>query len=193
MVNDSGDDYYARKLDEEYPEFAITHHPANRGMAAAVQTGWKMALGVNSDYCFHLEEDFVITQDVNMNDLMNTLYFDPELASITLKRPPWAGIEVSLGDQLAAIQHEASWFDVRQAWDQNSVTRHNHLFSLNPSLIKREVIEMGWPSGPLGVGNEAGMTRKLLGAGYVFGVWGTVKDAPMCEHIGYTRGKDWQL
>lgn len=188
MVNDTGDPGYAERLDANYPNFdALIHHGSNLGMAAAVQSGWNAALMFGAENVFHLEEDFILTAPIPLGEMRVVLEFRRDLASITLKRPPWAGIEVELGDQLAAI------CSLAEHREDPPVTRHKHIFSLNPSLIPRRVIEQGWPSGPLGVGNEAGMTTMLLAEGYWFSVWGTVEDPPLCAHIGYERGSEWQL
>lgn len=188
MVNDTGNGHYAKHLNRTYGDhFYLIHHAKNMGMAKAVQDGWRAAQLAGCSHVFHLEEDFVLTAPVPIVEMERMLRQRPTLASVTLKRPPWAGIELQLGDQLAAI------CSLSECQADGPLTLHRHLFSLNPSLIPRWVIDLGWPSGELGVGNESGMTKKLLDLGCYFSVWGTVEDPPLCEHIGVQRGTEWSL
>lgn len=189
MVNDSGDPAIGRELDETYPGFRIIHHAQNQGMAAAVQSGWSAALETPADWIVHLEEDMEMIRDVPLIESINVLKVSPTLAQMCWKREPWWGssAEISHGDQLLAICDQSNWGQT------DTHTFHDHLFSLNPCVIPRRIVEMGWPGGPLGVGNESGMTDKLKEAGYLFGSWGGFSDEPWCRHLGYERGTAWQL
>jgi hypothetical protein len=65
---------------------------------------------------------------------------------------------------------------------------HTRCFSLNPCLIPRAVLELGWPDG-----NEAEMTTLLVSKGYRFAVWGSRQDGPRVEHTGQNRAAGWRL
>lgn len=190
MVDDSGDPRYGEKLDIIYPEFDIIHG-GRRGMAGAVQAGFDAALAYGPDYVLWIEEDMLLTRPVPVADAIAAMEWLPgRLAQIAFKREPWWGSpdEMRHGDQLAAIVELApnSGTTATHTW-------HDYLFTLNPSVIPRRVLELGWPSGPLGVGNESGMTRRCLDAGYVFGSWGHVGDEPWATHIGAYRTAAWML
>ncbi len=185
MIDDSGDDDYARTLDDSYPEFRIVHG-GRRGLAGAVQAGFDLCLDHDPDYVLWIEEDMLITRMLPVTQAVMVLEAHPELAQMCFKREPFDPAEGT--DQLAAQCKLAAFFG-----EKASYTWHDSLFSLNPCLIPRRVLELGWPSGPLGVGNEAGMTPILLDQGYVFGSWGHVGDEPYARHLGVRRSAQWQL
>ena len=167
----------------------VVDHGGNRGLAAAVQSGWNQALA-HDDVRFvcHWEDDMVLEREVNLIDLSAALNARPYLAQITLQRHGVNAVEAE--GQLRAIIAQSMEWRVEEPWP---LTVHDHLFSLNPCLIPREVVEMGWPSGPIGVGNEDGMTAKCKEAGLLFATWGTVDDLPYVRHIGHERAASWSL
>jgi hypothetical protein len=187
MVDDSGDLGVRSHLDETYPEFLIQHHDRNLGMAAAVQTGFDLALATSARYVFWLEEDHQLIRDIPVEDAIRALGEDQSLAQMCFSREPCDPSEGT--DQLAAVLSHASEHGVT-----DTHTWHDYLFSMIPCLIPRRVLELGWPAGPIGVGNETGMTLRTREHGYRFGAWGHVGDAPYVRHIGYaSRGAAWKL
>lgn len=207
MVNDTGNPAYAPVLNETFPDFdIIVSHGSNKGMAMAVQSGWNAAIAMyDADYVFHLEEDFVLTEDLDLDAMRHVLATNEHLASLVLKRQAWAAEEVAAGGQIPlteargwpCIEHtQAVYEDGSDEFDKYRMVHwveHESLFSLNPCLIPRRALDLGWPSGPLGTGNESGMTTRCLGAGMKFAYWGAKDDPPRAEHIGYMRGGEWQL
>lgn len=187
MVDDSGDPDVRRHLDTQYPEFLIEHHDQNRGMAAAVQTGFDLVLATSARYVFWLEEDHLLIRDIPLGDAVEALEHDQTLAQMTFSREPCDPTEGT--DQLAAILAQSANCGVT-----DTHTWYDYLFSMVPNIIPRRVLELGWPAGPLGVGNESGMTSRCLDAGYKFAAWGRVGQPAYVRHIGYaSRGKAWQL
>lgn len=179
MVDDSGDVEYGQGLDLSYSDFRIVHG-GRRGMAGAVQAGFDAVLETEPDYVLWIEEDMILTRPLPVMAAVEELEAHPNVAQMCFPRQ---AIDPSEGtDQLAAICAQASFVTKHDRF-----TAQDFIFSMNPCLIPRRVLEMGWPSGPLGVGNEAGMTRKLLDAGYVFGQWGHPGDEPWAYHLGYAR------
>ena len=189
MVNDWANADYMAWLDERYPDFEIIH-TGGVGMAGAVQAGWTATM--DEDYTIHLEEDMVLTRKLPIAEAATVLHTHPmTIAQMAFRREPWWGSpeEVEHGDQLKAIIAQASWHEVKRGY-----TLHNFLFTLNPCLIPRQVINMGWPSGPLGIGNESGKTAQCLASGMVFGSWGSPDDGhTYARHIGENRGPSWAL
>ncbi len=102
------------------------------------------------------------------------------LAQLVLKRQAWSPEELAAGGIMEC--HPAEYRQ-RDGW-----VEHSRIFSLNPCLIPREVVEMGWPAG-----NEAEMTARLVAAGWSFGFWGRRDDPPRCLHIGEHRSAGWSL
>lgn len=191
MVDDSADTAHARHLDARYPEFTITHHTTKQGLAGAVQTGWQMVLDSDADYVFHLEEDWTFTRPVDIPAMQRILGLE-YLAEITLKR----GIEPGNAHEVIAggfMEADPTPYTELHDSELGIWIEHQHLFSLNPSLIPRRTLELGWPSGPLGTGNESGFTDRCLDAGKSFAYIGAITDPPAVTHIGARRSPTWQL
>lgn len=151
-----------------------------KGLAGAVQTLWDHALGVGADYLFHLEDDWTFTGPVNL-DAMRRLVDGEHLAQLVLQR-----------QALTPDEHRAGGVAAHPHWTQrDGWVEQSDIFSLNPCLIPRRVLEIGWPSGPLGVGNESGMTARL--AGERFGFFGEKVQGPHVRHIGGHRSAGWSL
>lgn len=160
--------------------FSVQNDTFHEGMAINVQHGFDLFLKTSADYVLWVEEDFVFTRKPPLDQAVNVLDWNPRLAQMLFQRQPLAPQEIAGGSVIAGMPNTISHGD----WYEQT-----HIFSLNPCLIPRRVIELGWPAGPLGVGNESGMTDKLLGLGYTFGVW----DGQYVEHIGADRGAHWAL
>lgn len=177
MVDDSGDRSTALNLARNYPDFHLHSNATNQGMAKAVQAGFDLVLThTPCSYALWLEEDMLLTADVPIEDAVRELAQHPHLAQMLFQRQPITPAELDAGSVLAAMNPEGN----HDLW---AVQRH--IFSLNPCLIPRPILELGWPAG-----NERQMTDELLEAGWSFGVW---RDGPYVEHIGASRGSQWQL
>lgn len=190
MVDDSGDPDHHQFIRDRYTDFHLVLHPENRGMAAAVQAAWNTALAIGSDYIWHNEDDMELITEIPITRACQYLSERPDLAQLMFRRQPLNPEEQREGCVLAATCNHATDWSI----DHPDYTTQNWIFSLNPCVIPRRVLELGWPSGPLGVGNESGMTKKLLAAGCTFGAWGHPLDGQQhVEHIGAVRGAKWQL
>jgi hypothetical protein len=179
MVDDSGDPSVRDELELNYPNFRLSAHAENLGMAFSVADGFSLVGETDADYVFWLEEDMVLTGPPPINEALDILQAVPTLAQMLFERQPLTPEEHAAGSVHGAMggTNHGPW------------TEHRHLFSLNPCLIPRQVLTYGWPAGPLGVGNETGMTHQLLHAGYTFGVW----HGQHVEHIGQDRAPAWKL
>jgi hypothetical protein len=156
------------------------------GLAGAVQTAWQQALDFGADYLWHQEEDFVILDDVHLDQFVYILEHAPYLAQVVLKRQPWSPEEHQAG---GIIERDPAMYVERGAFGRHVTwTEHHQIFSLNPCLIPREVLELGWPDG-----NEAEMTDRLIEAGFRFAFFGGKTDQPRCLHVGAERAPGWKL
>lgn len=163
----------------------VIHDDAHAGMAANVQAGFDWALSTDAEFVFWVEEDFRFFQPVPMAAMVALLRAHKHLAQIVLKRNPWSAEEKAAGGQIEVSPDEYT--------QQFGHVEHRRLFSLNPSLIRREVLELGWPAGPIGIGNESGFTARCLDAGYSFAYYGRKDAPPLCEHVGHIRGSGYTL
>ena len=183
VVNDSGDPNYHIWAKRLAPDMHHVNHPVRRGLAGAVQSVWDQALGTDCDYLFHLEGDFTILTPIDVGELACLLGSHPHLAQLVLQRQALSPAEVEAG----GVAAHAHWVEAPGFVQQTDI------FSLNPCLIPRHVLEYGWPEGPLGVGNETGMTNRLREDGYWFAFYGTKTSSPQVEHTGSYRSDGWKL
>lgn len=153
------------------------------GMASNVQAAWDYFLTTDAQFLLHLEDDMVIEVPLPLAASVWILRHDPWLANIVYKRHPWSSEEHEAGDVITATTAHATV--VR---DEPDYTVHDWIFSLNPCLIPRQVVEHGYS-----IGNEAGMTQKLKDLGYQFAFYGHAGDEPLIRHIGQDRGPEWRL
>lgn len=178
-------------LPEMYADRVESHDTEGLGMARGIQAAWDAALEREWDYLLHWEEDMECVAAPPLGAAISALDADLQLAQMCFRREPWHGSppEVRHGCQLAAILEQAANVATHAEY-----VEHDFIFSLNPCLIPRRIVEMGWPEGPLGIGNESGMTAKLRDAGYRFGSWGQPKDGQVwARHIGESRAAGWKL
>lgn len=171
---------YTPELYEHRDEF---HDINGLGMAEAIRQAWEAALDRDWDYLLHWEEDMLPLTAPPIEEAVKILDADRTLANIVFKREPWSAEEHEAGDVItSSVAHAKTWEDC------GTHTTHDHIFSLNPCLIPRPVVELGWPSG-----NEAQMTSELREAGWRFAFYGVAGDVPLVRHIGQERGTGWAL
>lgn len=171
------------------PGFILITHGANLGMARTVQDAWNAALVPGIEFVLHWEDDMRLDRPLPLAAAVYTLRQHPRLAQMCFQRHPVNGEEHAHGGQLAA--RLAKTDGRRDLFATHTV--HGDVFSLNPCLIPRRVCELGWPEGPIGVGNEDGFTAKCKDAGLEFATWGTVESEPYVTHIGHERASAWKL
>lgn len=162
-------------------------HQRRHGLAASVRDAWTAALEAGCDFLFHVEEDFVFHRPVDLGLMAEVLGTVPNLAQIVLKRQAWSPEERAAGGivELAPDEYvDATWWGDRQV----TLAEHRRVFSLNPCLIPRRVLEFGWPDG-----NEAEFTRMCVDKGLYFAFWGGRFAYPVVEHIGVRRSAGWSL
>lgn len=190
FISDRGDKYLPGciesldKLTGSYRAHVVDDRDHRLGMAGAVQAAWDWAIQTGVDYLLHVEEDFRFTQPFDPDDAIRILNTDPRLAQVVLKRQPWSPEEHAAGGIIES--HPEDYTD-HQAGGLRWVS-HQRIFSLNPCVIPRHILELGWPDG-----NEAAMTTNLVTLGYRFAFFGDRDDPPRVEHVGHERGTGWRL
>jgi len=158
--------------------FEFVKNTPRRGLAGAIQSGWD-ALDADIDYVFHLEDDFIFPDVVDVELMIELLEYENDLAQIALLRQPWSPEEKQAGG-IYSIGPER--FKQKYGFVQQQ-----HLFTFNPCLY------------PIGVardyraGLEAELTADLLKDGWSFGYLGELGDEPRTIHIGIRRSRNYQL
>jgi hypothetical protein len=168
------------KYGRDLPCHVVDDRDHHLGMAGAVRAAWDWALDSGFDYLFHLEEDFRFTAPVPLFAMRLWLDAHPLVAQVLLKRQPWSPEEVAVGG-FVELNPDAYA-------ERDGMTLHRQFFSLNPCLIPRDVLMLGWPDG-----NEAEFTRICVDRGYSFAIYGAKADPPLVEHVGHERGVGWRL
>ena len=193
FVSDRGDQYLPRCIDTfdtyvygESDRIVVDDRDHRFGMAGAVRDGWTRALDLGADYVFHVEEDFEFRSPVQLDSLQYILDRAPHLAQVVLKRQPWNEQEKQAG---GIVEQEPDAYVECGAMGRNvRWTEHRRIFSLNPCLIPRRTLELGWPDG-----NEAEFTQRCLDAEMLFAFYGGRFDPPVVHHVGYQRSGGWRL
>lgn len=180
MVCDEADYDYRADLRRDYPEWIHIQHATRRGMAGAIQAGFDAALDCDPDYTLWIEEDMLVTKPLPIGAAMSCLDSNRDLAQMLFQRQPITPEEHLTGSVTGAFRMLTQNYG-----EHGPYSWHDHIFSLNPCLIPRRILEMGWDTD-----NERGMSQRLREAGYTFGCW---LDGPMVEHIGVERSPEWRL
>src|SRR4051812_256811 len=79
IVDDSADLKYHDWLQHTFPGFRIWSHAKRRGFAGAIQSGWGQ-IPNDTDYIFHLEDDFTFNEPINLGEIVTVMEANPYLA-----------------------------------------------------------------------------------------------------------------
>ncbi len=183
--DDTGDPDHAAMLRRAYPAFTVHQHPDGpQGFGGAIRGAWQvLATQSMTPFVFHLEDDFVIREPVDLQAMADVLTWRREVAQMALLRQPWNEAERAAGG-------------IFETWDPGDAVQqstlghwwieHRRYFTTNPSLYRRALLHEhnGWPIGP---DSEGRFGIGLAHAGRTFGYWGSLGDAPRVEHIGTER------
>ncbi len=178
------------ELIQEWRVFDDRFH--ERGLAGNTRDAWEWALSVaDADFLFHIEEDFRFTAPVDLSGMAAILDQQRYLAQVVLKRQPWSPEEQRAGGIMELHPRDYRPYHVIEGHflpRPVQYVEHERIFSLNPCLIPRRTLHMGWPDG-----NEAEMTHRCIEAGKRFAFYGSREDPPRVLHVGYQRGAGWKL
>lgn len=182
IINDSGDVRYHEFLSNRFPNFKIVSHEVRRGLAGAVQSAWS-SVSLDSDYVFHLEDDFLFNKKIDILDMIRILKNNPHLVQLALVRAPVNPPEEEVGGFV--FQHLEDYSQKENYFE------HSRLFTLNPCVYPMSTIDIGWPDH----GGESEFTSKvhLINQNLKFGFYGDIYDKPLVTHIGGRRSDGWFL
>lgn len=181
VIDDSGDPLYARWLDEQHPTYRHVHHPERRGFGRAIASGWEHV--GHHDYIFHLEDDFLFTQPINLGAMRMILDENPDVCQVALKRQSWSDRERAVGGFMELEPDE--WNDEQGpgglAWCWSRLW-----YTTNPSLYRGALTRRPWPDCPESEG-MFGVQLKIDHPETRFGYLGAKASPPVIEHIGKER------
>lgn len=181
LVNDSMDINYRSLVDALCKgRFQIHHNQEKKGFGGAIQTAWSL-IPEDTDFIFHLEDDFLFNEELNLEDMLYVLRRYPHIAQLVLKRQPWNEQESKAGGIIEM------WPDLYKEWhvDDKYWCEHRVNWSTNPSLYPARIIKMGWPQVER---SEEAFSKLLFSNPSVYcAYWGKKFDPPLVTHIGNER------
>lgn len=189
IVDDSGDPSYREWLTTKFNAPVIPVADRAAGYWQAMRRVWRTARDTGASAFFLIEDDFVFTADVDLDDLATVLDAHPHLTQIALVRQPWFHNEHHHGGMIAALEDQGQTF-TEVTWNDFAWIEHRAVFTGNPSLIPARTFTREWPSGAW---SESRFGRLLFQDPRARGAyWGRRSDPPRVEHIGHERtGSDY--
>lgn len=183
--DDSGDEANHEWLRSTFPQLRLIWHPAGRqGFGGAIRGAWEsLAAMSEASHIFHLEDDFMLMRDVNIDEMASVLDKQPHLAQIALRRQPWNDQERRAGGIVE--QNPDAYVECRDeaghVW-----LEHRLFFTTNPCLYRRELIEdHDWP---IGHESEGRFSHQLMvDSSLRFAFWGSRHSGEWVLHRGRFR------
>jgi glycosyltransferase involved in cell wall biosynthesis len=185
VVNDDAEEpFYQRHVDEVCAHFdrRINALPRRRGFAGAIATGWEAVRELDTDFVFHLEDDFQFERDVDLAAMARVLSEHPHLVQMVLQRQPWSTDETEAGGVLEL--HPDAFIDKTDG--ENMWLEHRVFFSTNPCLYHASLLRRGWPTGEH---SEGRFSISLFNEDFrrMSGYWGARDSGVWVRHIGAQR------
>lgn len=190
MYDDTGDEGYRARLARRYPEWTHVNGGPRLGFGGAIASTWRrLAARSAARFVFHLEADFTFDRPVDLDELAAVLDARPYLVQLALRRQAWNADERAAGGVIE--RHPMAYTEIRddagRAW-----LEHRLFFTTNPSLYRRTLCRLPWPTGPH---SEGRFTLNVVDSGLPgvpaeavrFGYWGARDSAPAVTHIGHER------
>lgn len=165
--------------------------PERIGAGPSVASAWRYLVEHgDTDWVFHLEDDFTFNRAVDLADLIALLDVYPYLAQMSFRRQPW-GAEIPYG----GFEYQApGWYHEMTDDHLGSWLETTRNFTLNPTIYRRQLCGIGWPDGANSEGYigpricQAGLLRGIPGEAVRFGYWGSWDSGrAWVEHIGIDR------
>lgn len=193
VLDDSGDPEHCDWVQDEIGLWCEpVSAQGNVGYLEAMQQVWRAARegceNYDSPYALLWEEDFVLTRDITLSRMITVMDKNPDLAQLNFQRQSVYGVEKRFGYM---DSHQRRGYGLRrEATDTVRWVSRRTPFTTNPSLIRREALEIAWPSreecDAVQGGAEPAMSLRMEQAGFKFGWYGPW-DTPVTRHIGDDR------
>lgn len=194
VVDDSGDDDHHKWLDNNIGSWLLSDQKDgwNVGYLKSMKMVFETAKeecgrGLLSDYAMLWEEDFVLTRDLDVRDMIEIMSAHPRLAQLNLQRQAVYRVEKRFG--YLESHNRRGYGLARRAKDDLHWVERRSPFTTNPGLIRRSVLDVPWPSrkrcDETPGGAEPAMSERLEDLGYHFGWFGRWNQ-PHTNHIGTT-------
>jgi hypothetical protein len=180
IIDDSGDAEYFKWLSENYTNAQIVKVGENQqGYRKAMSKSFEQAKLSSCEYIFHLEEDFSLLAEINLDSLIPFFENNSLLSQIILKRNPVYPIEFSEGDVLNVFK------DIEvESLNGISITKQKIWWSCNPNIYPVSLLDkFDWPiDQDPETHSERIFSDNIFANGYVSAYLGTNLDKNLCFH-----------
>lgn len=177
--DDSGDENYVNWLKGlNYEVVTIKQVGFTRAMISA----WEKLKEDSNEWVFHLEDDFLILEDVDLGKMINVMKNNSHIKQIVLQRKPLGGRELQKGGLIAS--HPERYEEKTDG--SNFWVEHRVGFSCNPCLYRKSLI---YKSPWLLIEHSEREYGRLLfkDPNAKCAYWGKKTDKPKVMHIGEIR------
>lgn len=187
--DDSADQAYHDWLYERFGGrgFTIVRTEERAGFGGAIRSAWSFLRQFDHrPWVFHLEDDFLVQQRVDLRAMMRVLTWHREIVQMALLRQPVNEHEIAAGGIMQ--MHPQDY--MRGPWTPcacgapDGWYEHRRFFTTNPSLYGRSLIHREWPDGKHSEG-RFGLALFEEDPLAVSAFWGDGEE--WCEHIGAVR------
>lgn len=190
IIDDSGNQEYRQWLKETFPDFEIIGlGEKNMGFSYLLKT-WTTSLEFESEYMLILEDDFLLLEDIDLQNILKVLDTNTNLLEMTLKRQAWSGEEIAAGGMIERIYKEEKFIQ-HDGW-----FTQKEFFTTNPSFINinrlREYAKQIYQPDELISEGEFGSRIFKNNPDVLCAFWGNVFDPYKVEHIGHIRTGTYQ-
>lgn len=184
IINDDQTNKYQAWLAENYGSlFQVHQNKPKKGFGGAIQEAWKL-INPDTDFVFHLEEDFLFNDSVPLGNMISVLNEYPDITQIVLKRQSVIKEESDYGGIVE--KNPNAYTELTTPY--GTLSTHREFYSTNPCLYRRSLLDVGWPDEQP---SELRMTERLLeNPDNKFAFWGKKFDPPFVEHIGHSRPEE---
>lgn len=189
MHDDTGSDEYRAGLRRRYPTFLHAGEGPRRGFGGAIRHAWSLVAATSTArFVFHLEADFLFRRPVDLAVLAAVLDARAYLVQMALIRQACNADERDAG---GLIERYPQAYTARRD-DPHRWLEHRLFYTTNPSLIRRSLVDRGWPEGEhsegrMGIDLCTNGSPEASGDQVRFGYWGDRVDGPWVDHIGTVR------
>lgn len=183
--DDSADPDYRDWLVGKFADYEVIGTECRAGFGGAYANAWRwLSDEATEPYVFSTEDDFVLTRDVELADMMFVLALRPDLQQLALRRQPWNVEEAQAGGIVE--MHPEDYTDMVAAHQPWKWLEHRRHWTTNPSLHRRGICARGWPNIEHSEGHfsiELFQQDPRATCGY----WGGRDSGEWCRHVGNVR------
>jgi len=178
--DDSGDSNYKTWLKGLGNEIVTTN---KIGFTGAMISAWDKLKEDSNEWVFHLEEDFLIMEDINLDNMMDVMNHNNYIKQIVLSRQLITKRRLKKrGVVIPAAERFKDKTDGKNFWVEHRIN-----FSCNPCLYRKALIyEYPWPNVPRSEHQYGNLLLKEDSSARC-AYWGKSTDNPKVIHIGKNR------